>query len=71
VHTDNQNAALICTKGSHKPRLNKYAQKISNCCLQNNITLNVTWIPRDLNIVADAISNSLDYTLFRYAEFLP
>jgi hypothetical protein len=31
-------------------------------CIENNITLNVNWIPRDLNIVADAISNSLDYT---------
>jgi hypothetical protein len=62
VHTDNQNAALICTKGSNKPRLNKYAQKISTCCLKNNITLNVNWITRDLNIVADAISNSVDYT---------
>jgi hypothetical protein len=27
VHTDNHNAALICTKGSNKPRLNKYAKK--------------------------------------------
>jgi hypothetical protein len=46
VHTDSMNAQIICSKGSQKPRLHAYA---------------VVWIPRDLNIVADHVSNLIDY----------
>jgi hypothetical protein len=62
LHTDNQNAAIICTKGSNKFRLNRYARQISELCLAHKIQLSVNWIPRDLNILADAISNSQDFT---------
>jgi hypothetical protein len=44
-------------KGSNKPRLNAYAQQVALYC---KISLNVTWIPRDLNKVADAVSRFLD-----------
>jgi hypothetical protein len=62
LHTDNLNAATICTKGSNKPRLNKYAVKIALACRENSINLAVNWIPRDLNMIADNISNCQDFT---------
>jgi hypothetical protein len=61
LHTDSQNAQIICTKGSPKPKLQAYAKLIHDLLDSNGIILNVVWIPRDLNIVADFISTEIDY----------
>jgi hypothetical protein len=61
VHFDNMNAAAICTKGSSKIRLQKYAETVLNLCEKSNISLKAVWIPRDLNHVADMISKEIDF----------
>jgi hypothetical protein len=58
---DNTNAALICAKGSPKPRLQKYAEQIADITLAFNINLKTVWIPRDLNNLADSLSKVIDY----------
>jgi hypothetical protein len=58
---DNANAAIICGKGSPKPRLQKYAEQIADIALAFNIKIKGTWVPRDLNNVADCISKVIDY----------
>jgi hypothetical protein len=68
LHTDSQNAQIICSKGSSKPRLQGYAKLLHDLLDQNNIKLNVVWIPRDLNVVADFISTEIDYDDY---EILP
>jgi Reverse transcriptase (RNA-dependent DNA polymerase)/RNase H-like domain found in reverse transcriptase len=60
LHTDSHNAAIIISNGSNKPRLNAYARKIFTLCSELNITLNVVWIPRDLNKTADFLSRIPD-----------
>jgi hypothetical protein len=61
LHFDNMNASIICKKGSPKPRLQKYANKILDLCESVNCNFNAVWIPRDLNNVADIISKTVDY----------
>jgi hypothetical protein len=61
LYFDNANAALICTKGSPKPRLQKYAENIADISVAFNIKLNTVWIPRDLNNLADSLSKVVDY----------
>jgi len=60
-HMDNENAALICKKGSGKPRLQSYAIRIANICAESNIQIRPIWIPRTINTLADALSKSIDY----------
>jgi hypothetical protein len=62
LHTDNSNASIICTKGSAKPRLNKYSVEIASIAMKYNFRLNVIWIPRTLNNLADFISNCQDFS---------
>jgi hypothetical protein len=61
IHTDSLNCQIICTKGSSKPKLQAYASLISDVLDSQQISVNVVWIPRDLNMVADFISNSIDF----------
>ena len=59
--TDNQNVVSIVNKGSKVPELNSIALEIFQKCMLNGITIDVNWIPRDFNIVADEISKIIDY----------
>jgi Reverse transcriptase (RNA-dependent DNA polymerase) len=61
LHFDNLNASIICTKGSPKIRLQKYAERVFDITEKYHIKLNAVWIPRDLNNVADILSKTLDY----------
>jgi hypothetical protein len=61
LHFDNHNAAIICTKGSLKIRLQDYAEQIFDIAEKHGISLNTVWIPRDLNNVADLLSKTVDY----------
>jgi len=67
-HFDNDNAAIICTKGSGKPRLQRYAVDIADLCDKFNICFRAVWIPRDLNKLADALSKSIDYEDYSVTE---
>ena len=59
--TDNQNVVSIVNKGSKVSKLNSIALDIFQKCMLNGITIDVNWIPRDLNHVADGISKIIDY----------
>jgi Reverse transcriptase (RNA-dependent DNA polymerase)/RNase H-like domain found in reverse transcriptase len=61
IHTDSTSAAIICSKGSKKPRLQGYAKLVADITDCYNIVLQVVWIPRDLNRIADLISHEIDY----------
>jgi len=61
VYFDNQNAVTVCSKGSNKPRLQKFAKAIHNLCEKFSVQMNPVWIPRDLNNFADMLSKTVDY----------
>ena len=61
VHIDNENAALICKKGSPKHRLQRHAERIYHICDNFNIMFEPVWIPRDLNKAADSLSKMVDF----------
>jgi hypothetical protein len=56
------NASIICDKGSRKPRLQAYGKIIADIARAFSIRLLVKWIPRELNYVADYLSNEFDYS---------
>jgi len=60
LYTDSNNAATILTKGSPKPRLHKYAENVFDILRKFNISATFTWIPRDLNTVADLLTRFWD-----------
>ena len=60
-HTDNMAAAIIVKKGSNKPKLQKLACSIYSASKSKKINLNVTWISRVYNTLADTVSKSIDY----------
>jgi hypothetical protein len=61
LHTDSLNSQIICSKGSPKPKLHAYAKLIYDLVELYNIDLEVVWIPRDINLIADYVSNSIDF----------
>ncbi|XP_076079152.1 uncharacterized protein LOC143049377 [Mytilus galloprovincialis] len=58
--TDNQNVVSIVHKGSMKPYLQDIAYDIFVTCLKFNVSLEVEWIPRAENEIADYISRIID-----------
>ncbi len=64
LYTDNSNVAIILQKGSSKLRLQSYAESVQSLLQNYSIALKSSWIPRDLNNVADLISCTLDYDDF-------
>ncbi|CAG2247680.1 unnamed protein product [Mytilus edulis] len=61
LYTDNQNVVKIVQKGSMKLDLQVIALDIFHICLNNNIVLEVEWIPRNENTCADALSKIFDF----------
>ena len=59
--TDNQNVVSIINKGSMKRKLQDIAISMLCNCLNNNISIDVEWIPRSKNDQADFISRIVDY----------
>lgn len=51
----------IVNKGSKVPELNSILLEIFQKCMLNGITIDVNWIPRDFNNVADEIGKIIDY----------
>ena len=59
--TDNQNVVRIVNSGSKTPSLQELAMDIHRSCLLNAVNIDMQWIPRNLNSVADDISKFIDY----------
>ena len=57
---DSQSAARIIQNGSMKPDLQFFAKEVFHLCFVNNIKLNIEWIPREENKLADAASREAD-----------
>ena len=66
--TDNQNVVQIFNLRSKTPALQQLAMDIHRSCLLNGINIDMQWIPRDLNSVADDISKFVDYEDYMIAE---
>ena len=58
--TDNQNVARIVQTGSRKQHLQEGAMATYEACFQNGIKLEMEWIPRSQNQIADYISRITD-----------
>ena len=58
--TDNQNVVSIVNKGSMKSKLQEISYNIYLFCLKNHISLDVEWIPRSENEIADYCSRIID-----------
>ena len=52
----------IVNKETKVSELNSISLDIFQKCRLNGNTIDVNWIPRDLNYVADEISKIIDYT---------
>ena len=59
--TDNQNIVSIVHKGGKVKELQVLALKIFGLCVVNGISLEMKWIPRNLNIDADSLSKIIDF----------
>ena len=59
--TDNQNVVSTANKESKVSELNSISLDIFQKCMLNGITIDVNWIPRDLNYVAAEISKIIGY----------
>ena len=60
IFTDSQSAARIVEVGSMKVDLHSLAIDIFNICINNNVRLEVEWIPRTMNDKADFVSRLID-----------
>ncbi|CAC5411056.1 unnamed protein product [Mytilus coruscus] len=61
IYTDNQNVVKIVQAGSMRSELQEIALKIFNLCILNCISLQVEWVPRELNTTADFYSKLFDF----------
>ena len=60
MYVDNFAASRILTVGSARSHLQEIALSIFQICLSYNIKLIATWVPRELNIIADHYSKLRD-----------
>ena len=60
-YSDNQNVESILQNGSREADMHQLALLVIQICLEFHISLEVKWIPWELNAKADAISNLTDY----------
>ncbi|MES9880156.1 MAG: reverse transcriptase domain-containing protein [Sedimenticola sp.] len=60
VHSDSSNAVSIVEKGSTKMDLQAIAMNIFSVCLTSGIRLQLQWIPRSENEIADYLSRLTD-----------
>lgn len=56
VYMDNQNVVLIACKGSMDFELHQLALEMFNLCVAYSVKLEVEWIPRNMNSLADELS---------------
>ena len=75
--TDNKNAELVLSVGSHNKELHQEAVAVYKLCRELNMRLSVEWVSRDDNVEADQLSRlndpndyMLDPACFRYIDQL-
>ena len=61
LKTDNFATSVITRKGGSKTSLQEFAKNINKICVENSIKFEISWIPRNNNAAADAISRLIDY----------
>lgn len=61
ILTDSKNCVSIVQSGSMKNDLREITLSIFHLCLKRQISLDIAWIPRSLNEMADYLSKFLDY----------
>ena len=59
-YTDKKNVARIVNISSKVPALQRMALDIHRLCLLASVSIDMQWIPRDLNIIADDIRKFVD-----------
>ena len=59
--TDNTNVVSIIHSGSKVTELQDLALRIFHVCVSSGISLQMKWIPRDLNSFADHLSTIIDF----------
>ena len=59
--TDNQNVVSVVSGGSRVKGLQSLALEIFKLCVTNCISLEMKWVPRDLNTKADCLSRITDF----------
>lgn len=59
--TDNQNCVKIVKSGSMKFELQELAKSIFSVCSQKCMSIDIQWIPRSLNTLADYASKMIDH----------
>ena len=52
---------MVVRNGSTKPHLHSLALRIFHKCVKLGLSLEVEWIPRDMNVVADWVSKNPDW----------
>ena len=60
----------IVNKRSKVPELQSISLEIFRKGMLNGITIDVSWIPRDHNYLADEISKTIDYDDYTFNAFL-
>ena len=61
LKTDNFATSAITRKCSNKTSLQEFAENINKICVEKSIKFEISWIPRNNNAAADAISKLIDY----------
>ena len=60
-YTDNQGVAAIVKSGSAKVHLHKLAMEIFSFSKKHDVRIDIEWIPRSENEVADYLSKIVDF----------
>lgn len=69
-YSDNQNVESILLNGSKKSDLQELALQAFHICIEYRISLDVKWIPRDLNEAADSISKLIDFDDYALSDVI-
>jgi ribonuclease HI len=68
LYTDNQNVVKIIKAGSMKLDLHELALDIFSLCIRNRMSLDIEWVPRDENSIADSFSKLFDFDDWSVSE---
>ena len=60
-YTDNKGVAAIIKSGSSKVHLHKLAMEIFSLSKEHNVIIDIEWIPRSENVVANYLSKIVDF----------
>jgi len=69
-YCDNQNVESILHNSSKKSYFQELAFQAFHICLEYRISLDVNWIPRDINETADSISMLIDFDDYALSDVI-